>query len=210
MNGELYAYKENCNYLEMLTDKNLETRILESLKSELIKVGKVSMVKSIVKLIRMRPAKHFTILSDEAKMLAFMDVVLDVDNWKLHDAVDTYMGSIAVRRFSNCTYQIKTLLDTRIIPPFSSSSDNTSSYNPVFDFIEPTLALFPDTRPTNYISPNSPWPVKGQEVSEIEQKRQQYLANLANSISTPVADKFFNEIANGKKEIIQRIYEVIG
>lgn len=210
MNGELYAYKENCNYLEMLTDKNLETRILESLKSELIKVGKVSMVKSIVKLIRMRPAKHFTILSDEAKMITFMDVVLDVDNWKLHNVIDTYMGSIAVKRFSNCTYQIKTFLDTRIIPPFSSSFNNTASNNPAFAYIESTQALFSNTRPSNYISPNSPWSVKGQEVSEIEKMRQQYLANLANSISTPVADKFFNEIADGKNEIIQRIYEVIG
>lgn len=153
--GVLSYYSDQ--YFCPLSDRDLESTILDTLRGELEELGSARKIKAVAYLIKTH--KYEDILSGEKMgLLGFANGVLDFTTWTFWDYSDEN------RPFQPITYKL---------PVSYNLTVHSQLMNP--HLVHPNLSFFN-------------W----------------------NNYFTPYADSFFNQIANGDKWLIMRIYEMIG
>lgn len=153
--GELSCY--NDKYYYPLSDRNLESTILEALREELEELGSARKIKAVAYLVKTQ--KYEDIISGEKMgLLGFANGVLDFTTWTFWDYTDK----------------------NRLFQPITYCLPVSYAYN-IHDQL-----MYPHLIPPNMLFLND------------------------KAFSTPYADQFFRQIANGDNLLVMRIYEMIG
>ena len=216
LDGNLYV--RNGYHIEPVPDGKLESLVLSVLDDKFRLIGKRSRVKSVADLIRLRNPKDFINIPPDNKIIAFKNGVFDAEAfWFYGDSnpLDIYSDETKI-----CSrYELNMEMNPEWFGQkfrFEFRSYERISYKQQIMRINSTDTFpFPDF--CNIYNANIALvtPVKNNDGSEMfyYNTSVSFLISVYNTIlnlHTPVADKFFSDIANGDLNIVERIYQMIG
>lgn len=216
LDGNLYV--RNGYHIEPVPDGKLESLVLSVLDDKFRLIGKRSRVKSVADLIRLRNPKDFINIPPDNKIIAFKNGVFDAEAfWFYGDSnpLDLYSDETKI-----CSrYELNMEMNPEWFGQkfrFEFRSYERISYKQQIMRINSTDTFpFPDF--CNIYNANIALvtPVKNNDGSEMfyYNTSVSFLISVYNTIlnlHTPVADKFFSDIANGDLNIVERIYQMIG
>ena len=217
LDGSIFA--RYGNHLEVIPDSKLESLVLSVLNDKFRLIGKRSRVKSVADLIRLRDPSYFTNILSDYKVVAFRNGLLDIKSFCfcLNEEQNSY--DFDLTKF-NCKYELNIVVDPNCyFQNIIKSSVGRSSIilNDRLSGLQcsyPTLP-FPDFCflynktigsgvPRHHLDGGFTW------LYNIETLFYCTISNYITKSPTPVADKFFFDIANGDLNIVERIYQMIG
>ncbi len=211
-------YMRRCNHLEAIPDSKLESLVLSVLDDKFRLIGKRSRVKSVADLIRLRDSKDFISIPSDNKFIAFSNGVFDAKGFWFYET--TQSSGVSFEQLGiNSRYELNMEMNPEWFGQKfrieSMSYESISSKQQIMSINSTDTFPFPDF--CNLYNANIALvtPVKYNDGSEmfLYNASVSFLISIYNTIlnlHTPVADKFFFDIANGDLNIVERIYQMIG
>lgn len=215
--GQFYRIVHN--HLELIDKGKLEELVLDVLRDEFRRIGKRSRIKAVTDLIRMRRADEFPGIDFNKRQVAFSNHIIDIDRFFSPDRDNGVF--LVPPCYTNCMHE----LDFRIDPLFFMSvfphgpnpsrylylshSKELQKFTPGIAMPFPeSLSIYNDSLRSGSIAKSNNGQVQYEYSDEVEFQRALILA--IEVCPTPVADKFFMDIADGDFNIVERIYQMIG
>lgn len=217
LDGSIFA--RYGNHLEVIPDSKLESLVLSVLNDKFRLIGKRSRVKSVADLIRLRDPSYFTNILSDYKVVAFRNGLLDIKSFCfcLNEEQNSY--DFDLTKF-NCKYELNIVVDPNcyfqnIIKSYVGRSSIILNDRLLGLHCSYPALPFPDLCflynktigsevPRHHLDGSVTW------LYNIETLFYCTILNYITKSPTPVADKFFFDIANGDLNIVERIYQMIG